>query len=102
MTQEERAHFWQEQITDWQTSGLSGQAFCKRQNLVYHRFVYWRSKHSRTRSGQSASTTGFVSVTQAPPAHSDHALTLALPNGLSITGIHAGNVELLGSILRQL
>jgi lauroyl/myristoyl acyltransferase len=29
-------------------------------------------------------------------------LTLALPGGLTITGMHAGNIELLGMILRQL
>jgi hypothetical protein len=29
-------------------------------------------------------------------------LTLRLPGGMAITGLHAGNVDLLGAILRQL
>jgi hypothetical protein len=29
-------------------------------------------------------------------------LTVALPGGVSITGLHAGNIELLGAVLRQL
>ena len=102
MTQQERDHYWYQQIDAWQASGLSGQAFCKQHDLSYHRFVYWRSKHNRTRPDPSAAATGFVSVTQAQPASPDRELTLALPNGLSITGIHAGNVDLLGAILRQL
>lgn len=102
MATQERAVFWQEQIDACQASGLSGQAFCKQHDLSYHRFVYWRRKLSRTPPDQPASASGFVSVTQAQPASINHELTLALPNGLSITGIHAGNIDLLGAILRQL
>jgi len=36
MTTQERADFWQQQITAWLASGLSGHAFCKSQALVYH------------------------------------------------------------------
>ena len=42
MTPIERAHAWQQHITDWQVSGVSGSAYCKQQSLVYHQFVYWR------------------------------------------------------------
>ena len=102
MTQQERVQFWHEQIDAWQTSGLSGQAFCKLRDLSYHRFGYWRRKQNGTPPAQSASATGFIRVTQAQPVSLDNELTLALPNGVSITGIQAGNVGLLGAILRQL
>ena len=50
----ERAHVWQQHITDWQaTGGADG-------------------------------------------------LTVSLPGGVSITGLHVGNIELLGAVLRQL
>jgi len=29
-------------------------------------------------------------------------LTVSLPGGVSITGLHAGNIEWLGAVLRQL
>ncbi len=46
--------FWDQTLSDWQASGLSGAAFCKEQSLSYHRFVYWRGKlQSR---GQPASS----------------------------------------------
>ena len=44
MTATEKVHFWQQQITDWEATGLSGNAYCKQQSLIYHQFVYWRQK----------------------------------------------------------
>ena len=102
MTQQERVQFWHQQIDAWQMSGLSGQAFCKQHDLAYHRFVYWRKKQSRTQPDQSASAAGFVRVVRAQSTSGAGQLTLALPNGASITGIQADNVGLLGAILRQL
>jgi hypothetical protein len=37
-----------------------------------------------------------------PGPESSEGLTVSLPGGVSITGLHAGNVELLGAVLRQL
>ncbi len=100
MAPQERSHFWQQQVSDWQASGLSGQAFCKQQGLSYPQFLYWRRKQNKARSNQPDSAAGFARVVRTSPATGE--LTLSLPGGLSITGLHAGNVELLGAILRQL
>ena len=64
--------------------------------------IYWRlqltgreepSKPVQTRSG-------FARV--APVANAGAGLTVSLPGGVSITGLHAGNIELLGAVLRQM
>ena len=106
MTPTERAHAWQRHMTDWQASGVSGSAYCKQQSLVYHRFVYWRQKLTPTEDSpkQAQVTTGFARVVSAPGAAIDRAdgLTVSLPGGVSITGLHAGNIELLAVVLRQL
>jgi hypothetical protein len=106
MTSTERAHTWQQHITDWQASSVSGSAYCKQQSLVYHQFVYWRRKLVLTEDSleQEQATTGFARVVSAPGAGIGGAdgLTVALPGGVSITGLHAGNIELLGAVLRQL
>lgn len=102
MTQQERAQFWHEQIDAWQASGLSGQAFCKQHGLSYHQLVYRRKKQNQTRSDQSARASGFTQVTQVQSSNPVRELTLALPGGVSITGIHAGNIDLLSMILGQL
>lgn len=39
--------YWKEQIESWQESGLSQCEFCRRNNLKYHRFIYWRKRFIR-------------------------------------------------------
>ena len=95
--------FWQQTLSDWQASGLSGAAYCKQESLVYHRFVYWRQKLTgRAESSDEPvqARSGFTRVTPTPDA--GVGLTVSLPGGVSITGLHAGNIDLLGAVLRQL
>ena len=95
--------FWQQTVAEWRDSGLSGAAFCKQQSLAYHRFVYWRRKLSIRPDQEPAggSGHGFARV-MSLPAPSLEGITVSLPNGVSITGLHAGNVDLLGAIVSQL
>lgn len=103
MTHTERKRAWQQHITDWQTSGLSGMAYCKQQSLTYCQFVYWRKKLINPRSvSTKPAMSGFTRVATMPGAQAPEGLTVSLPGGISITGLHAGNVELLGAVLRQL
>jgi hypothetical protein len=106
MTPTERAHVWQQHITDWEASGVSGSAYCKQQSLVYHQFVYWRRKLALTDDSleQEQAATGFARVVSGPVVSTGRVdgLTVSLPGGVSITGLHAGNIELLDAVLRQL
>ena len=107
MTPIEKAHFWQQQIHDCDASGLSGSAFCKQQSLIYHQFVYWRQKLTPGDDipKQATAATGFARIISSAPrvgAGDVDGLTVSLPGGVAITGLHAGNIELLGAVLRQL
>ena len=107
MTSQERANFWHQHVINWQTSGFSGQAYCKQQSLTYHQFVYWRRKLEGPGDAtdiERVPTSGFARVAQiaSAPNLESNDLTLRLPGGMAITGLHAGNVDLLGAILRQL
>ncbi|MCL1480258.1 MULTISPECIES: IS66 family insertion sequence element accessory protein TnpB [unclassified Marinobacter] len=109
MTPTEKVHFWQQQINDWEATGLSGNAFCKQQSLIYHQFVYWRQKLTSGEDyrTQAPVTTGFTRVVSSASrmgvdAGDANGLTVSLPGGVAITGLHAGNIELLGAVLRQL
>lgn len=108
MSNTDRTRYWEEQLTAWQASSASGQAFCKEQGLVYHQFTYWRRKLlANDNEIEADKNAGFIQVTPAPrrsepSAYSESALTVSLPGGIAITGLHAGNVALLGDILRQL
>ncbi len=100
MTTQERADFWRQQITAWLDSGLSGHAFCKQQALVYHQFAYWRKKLEQPAATDSLA--GFARVAMPAPVATDGGLTLTLPNGIILSGLHLGNIDLLGAIMRQL
>ena len=102
MTTPDLHQFWQQTLSDWQASGLSGAAYCKQESLVYHRFVYWRQKLTgREEPSKPVQTrSGFARVAQV--ANAGAGLTVSLPGGVSITGLHAGNIELLGAVLRQM
>ena len=94
--------FWQKTLSDWQESGVSGAAFCKQQSLSYHRFVYWRRKLNGSTNIKKALPSGFARAAPVPKGQAKDGLTVTLPGGVSITGLHAGNIELLGMVLRQL
>src|SRR5680860_1201879 len=68
MTPTERAQVWQQHITDWQATGVSGSSYCKQQSLVYHQFVYWRRKLAPTEDSlaNEQAATGFTRVVSAP------------------------------------
>lgn len=40
--------YWQQTLSDWQDSDLSGAAFCRQRSLSYHQFGYWRRKLNGT------------------------------------------------------
>lgn len=97
----EREQLWQQHITQWQASGLSGMAFCKQQSLTYCRFVYWRRKLAGG-APDDAALSGFARATPVYRSEPTDGLTVSLPGGISITDLNAGNIELLGAVLRQL
>lgn len=103
MTGNEREQLWQQHITAWQASDLSGMAYCKQHALTYSQFVYWRKKLVAAQTIPDApGPGGFARVTAVSEAPGPQGLTVSLPGGVSVTGLHAGNIELLGAVLRQL
>lgn len=40
------AQEWAEKLDDWNSSGLSIAAWCRRHHEGYHRFLYWRKRLS--------------------------------------------------------
>lgn len=41
-----KQELWIERIEDWKRSGLSGSAWCKKQNVPCCQFYYWKSRLS--------------------------------------------------------
>ena len=90
-----RTASWQQHINTWKNSGLSGPKFCQVNNLIYHRFVYWRKKLAiAEEKPQEAApiSSGFVQVAYA--STEAESLQLTLPNGVAMTGINTNNIDI--------
>ena len=94
---------WQRHIKDWKASGLSQTAWCKQQNLKPEQLSYWYRKFEPKppEPASQQAPSAFIPVTvEAKPAVSP--LTLALPNGASISGIDESNLVLTQQLVKQL
>ena len=96
------ASYWLQQIEAWQSSGQTQQAYCKSNNLSYHRFGYWRRKfRQQSQEAQSQKGSGFVPVTHSAISQSV-GLSLAFPNGLVLRGIAGDNLPIVYQLLSRL
>ena len=96
------AHYWQQQLEAWQSSGQTQQDYCKTHELNYHRFGYWLRKFRRqSQQAQSQKGSGFVPVTHLAPSQSAE-LSLALPSGLVLRGIAGDNLPVVYQLLSRL
>jgi len=96
------ATYWQQQIQAWERSGQSQTAYCRSNELSYHRFGYWRRKIlSLVDRPSNDRVSGFVPVTvHSRVATND--LSLTLPNGLVLQGITTDNLPLVDQLLARL
>ena len=94
--------YWLQQIEAWQSSGETQQAYCKTNELSYHRFGYWRRKfRQQSQEVQSQKGSGFVPVTPSatPPSAG---LSLVFPSGLVLRGIAGDNLPVVYQLLSRL
>lgn len=98
---DELASYWQQQITAWQATDLTQADYCKQNDLLYHRFIYWKQKFTsqRTVPVQSKSSGGFVKVA---PHKTESGLSVTLPGGMVIRGIREDNLPLVCQLAGQL
>lgn len=72
---------WARILRQFETSGLSGQEFCRRQKLSLSSFQRWRS---RLKSAEVAKFVELVPAEQTPATASAWSLEIALPNGVEL------------------
>ncbi|WP_017446568.1 IS66 family insertion sequence element accessory protein TnpA [Gayadomonas joobiniege] len=100
----EREQKWQTLNEAWQTSNLSGAAFCRAQGLVYHQFLYWQHKvQQREKHPSDAEAKQLIPVQLTHQATANTApLQLQLPNGIVIRDVTSANVQTVTQLLRLL
>ena len=104
MNRNARATRCQQQIDQWQESGLSGAQCCKQHQLDLGQFDYWRKKYSANRARRKrdkVASTGLATVVVAAAPAPSLGLRFTLPNGCTIDGITRDNVSLVSAMLAQ-
>ena len=98
-----REQFWSQHVNSWRDSGLSKRHYCQRHDLVYHLMIYWCAK-----SGDSSDTTlttvgGFAQLAVSKVAASQPgALSIELPNGVTINNLTPQTIAFLPALLQSL
>ena len=82
---QERHAYWQQQVSIWKESGLSGDKFYKANDLSYHRFVYWRQKLGCSTAPKKTAPTasGFTRIAVQPEREMGCHCHCRCPVGLS-------------------
>lgn len=74
-----KAIFWNDHIKRWKGSGLSQIDYCRENNLLKHRFTYWKCKNNK-----KANPVKFIPVISKPA-------TSPLPNSIEPLRVHVGD-----------
>jgi hypothetical protein len=97
--------YWMQQVNAWKASGLPQTTFCKKHDLIYHRFIYWKLKFEGTPQPSPSVTQGseFVKVLSRPFGFQQASgLTLNFPNGMTLDGLSDTNLDLACQLIKQL
>lgn len=97
-------HFWSEHLEQWQSSGLSQAAYCRKHDLCQQKFSYRKRQVDTLYAGKAEKSAGFVRAEVAPlvSSSSGTGLSLRFNKSICIEGITADNVMLVQPLLSLL
>lgn len=101
-------NFWQPHLDTQPSSGLSGKAYCLKHDLNYHRFCYHKRKQQSDGKSVASAKPGnrkakaFIPVSVASSSDGTSGLTVTLPNGICISGLHEEHPEVCAAFIRAL
>lgn len=75
----ERERYWRSVLEQWQASGMSRAAFCRRQGISYHGLNYWKDRVGRKTDGGAPGRrrSRFVEIAVSPAATPTYEIALA-------------------------
>lgn len=97
-------HFWSEHLEQWQSSGLSQAAYCRKHDLCQQKFSYRKRQTDIFCVGKAKRSTGFARVEVDPlvSSSSGAGLSLRFNEAICIEGITAENLMLVQPLLSLL
>ena len=98
-----REQFWSQHVNSWRDSGLSKRHYCQQHDLVYHQMIYWCSKSGDSSNTVSSTVSGFAQLAVSNIAASQStALSIELPNGVTINNLTPQTIAFLPALLQSL
>lgn len=97
-------HFWSEHLEQWQSSGLSQAAYCRKHDLCQQKFSYRKRQADISCVGNPERPVGFARVEVDPlvSSSSGAGLSLRFNEGVCIEGITVDNLLLVQPLLSLL
>lgn len=88
---EAKRSYWDTHVKAWRRSDETQRGYCHRHDLKLHQLVYWIGVcEAKPLTATKPTTNGFAAVHVAN-SH-PQGLTIRLPNGLCLEGVHTGNL----------
>lgn len=78
---QQRREFWIDHIKQWQVSDLSQKAYCKKHDLIPHRFYDWKR---RIKSANKPPVSFLPLALTDRPTRTDPSIRIHTPNGFTI------------------
>jgi len=97
--------FWQNHLTQWQSSGLSQAKYCRQHKLVSHQFSYWKCKLlANSQPASPATKIGFarVQIAEVTEKQVSPSLSLRFQNGIEVLGVTLDNMPLIRQLVEVL
>ena len=93
--------YWSKHVKQWKTSGETKSNYSRRHNLKPYQLTYWiQVFESQPQTENGSPSKGFVAVQVSDT--SIQVLTVKLPNGLTLEGIHASNLDVTRALIGSL
>lgn len=97
----DKVSYWRKMISDWEQSDLSQPDFCKKHDISYVQFGYWRTKFNKR---QRVEPNKFIpiKVNTEIVTSGKSILTLNIAPHVSLTVNHEAQIDLAAKLLKAL
>jgi len=97
----EKRAYWANHAKKWKASGESKRSYARRHNLRPDQLGYWVNVfEAKPQTNNKTEAKGFVAVSVTTP--NILGLTIKLPSGVKLEGIHSGNLDITRALIGSL
>ena len=99
---EQKRSYWEQQIEQWQQSGLSQAEYCRRNNLKHHQLVYWKRRCLKTETEVSFVPVQLEALLDIPAPADQASLTVIIDNQFKVEIVAGFDPQLLRQVVTAL